>query len=65
MKLLRWAVGGASTYVIYSYSTGRKLKAEAVCVASEKAAAPIGAAETAPAEMPKHKRAPHKEPQAL
>lgn len=36
MKLLRWAVGGASAYAIYKYSIGRKAKGEAVFVSPEK-----------------------------
>ena len=36
MKLLRWAVGGASVYVIYKYSIGRKSKGEDVFVNPEK-----------------------------
>ena len=36
MKLLRWAVGGASAYVIYKYSIGRKAKGEDVFVSPEK-----------------------------
>ena len=37
MKLLKWAVGGASVYVIYKYSIGRKAKGEDVFVNPEKA----------------------------
>lgn len=37
MKLLRWAIGGASAYVIYKYSIGRKAKGEDVFVTPEKA----------------------------
>ncbi|SFF87030.1 hypothetical protein SAMN05518801_102337 [Novosphingobium sp. CF614] len=37
MKLLRWAVGGASAYVIYKYSIGRKARGEDVFVTPEKA----------------------------
>ncbi|MCJ2178191.1 hypothetical protein [Novosphingobium album (ex Hu et al. 2023)] len=39
MKLLRWAVGGASAYVIYKYSIGRKAKGEDVFATPEKAVA--------------------------
>lgn len=55
MKLLKWAVGGASAYVIYKYSIGRKAKGEDVFVTPEKAVEKI-ATETAPAK----KRAPGK-----
>jgi len=37
MKLLRWAVGGASVYVIYKYSIGRKAKGEDVFVNPDQA----------------------------
>ncbi|WP_374414525.1 hypothetical protein [Novosphingobium colocasiae] len=37
MKLLRWAVGGASVYVIYKYSIGRKAKGEDVFVNADQA----------------------------
>jgi hypothetical protein len=30
MKLLRWAMAGASAYVVYKYSIGKKAKGEAV-----------------------------------
>jgi hypothetical protein len=36
MKLLRWAVGGASAYAIYKYSIGRKARGEDVFVSPEK-----------------------------
>ncbi|WP_156840139.1 hypothetical protein [Novosphingobium aquimarinum] len=36
MKLLRWAVGGASAYAIYKYSIGRQAKGEDVFVSPEK-----------------------------
>ena len=51
MKLLKWAVGGASAYVIYKYSIGRKAKGEDVFVTPEKAVEKI-AAETGPKKKP-------------
>lgn len=36
MKLLRWAVAGASVYAVYRYSIGRKAKGEDVFVSPEK-----------------------------
>jgi len=72
MKLLRWAVGGASAYVIYKYSIGRKAKGEDVFVSPEKEieklamggepapdAASADATAPAPAK-PKRTRAPAK-----
>ena len=35
MKLLRWAVAGASVYAVYKYSIGRKAKGEDVFVSPE------------------------------
>lgn len=56
MKLLKWAIGGASAYVIYKYSIGRKAKGEDVFVTPEKAVEKI-AAETAPARKPARRKA--------
>jgi hypothetical protein len=36
MKLLRWTIAGASFYVIYKYSIGKKAKGEGVLVSPEK-----------------------------
>ena len=36
MKLLRWAVAGASVYAVYRYSIGKKAKGEDVFAASER-----------------------------
>jgi len=36
MKLLRWAVAGASVYAVYRYSIGRKAKGEDVFVSQER-----------------------------
>ncbi len=56
MKLLRWAVGGASAYVIYKYSIGRKARGEDVFPTPEKA---VG--EAAPVKKPApEKPAPEK-----
>ncbi|MDE8651694.1 hypothetical protein [Novosphingobium album (ex Liu et al. 2023)] len=37
MKLLRWAIGGASAYVIYRYSIGKRAKGEDVFQSPERA----------------------------
>ncbi len=37
MKLLRWTMAGASIYVIYKYSIGKKAKGEDVFVSPERA----------------------------
>ena len=55
MKLLKWAIGGASAYVVYRYSIGRKAKGEDVFVTPEKAVERI-VAEGGPVR----KRAPRK-----
>ncbi|PEQ12713.1 hypothetical protein B2G71_10445 [Novosphingobium sp. PC22D] len=67
MKLLRWAVGGASAYVIYKYSIGRKAKGEDVFVSPEKEIEKLSKPEepvtAAPAAKPKRaRRAPAKKP---
>lgn len=49
MKLLKWAIGGASAYVVYRYSIGRKAKGEDVFVTPEKAVAKASG-ESAPAK---------------
>jgi hypothetical protein len=36
MKLLRWAVAGATVYAVYRYSIGRKAKGEDVFVSQER-----------------------------
>lgn len=74
MKLLRWAVGGASAYVIYKYSIGRKAKGEDVFPRPEKAVgepAPVSkpaSENTAPAqpaaEKPANKKPAAKKPAA-
>ena len=57
MKLFRWAMAGASAYVVYKYSIGKKAKGEAV-FASPEAALAEEEAETPP--RPKKPRAPRK-----
>lgn len=37
MKLLRWTLAGASAYVVYKYTIGKKAKGEDVFVAPEEA----------------------------
>ena len=37
MKLLRWTMAGASIYVMYKYSIGKKAKGEDVFVSPERA----------------------------
>ena len=39
MKLLRWAVAGASVYAVYKYSIGKKAKGESVLETPERAIA--------------------------
>jgi hypothetical protein len=41
MKLLRWTIAGASFYVVYKYSIGKKAKGEGVLVSPEKVQADI------------------------
>lgn len=36
MKLLRWAVAGASVYAVYRYSIGKKAKGEDVFVSKDR-----------------------------
>lgn len=52
MKLLRWAVGGASAYAIYKYSIGRKAKGEDVFVSPEKEIEKLTQAEEPPVATP-------------
>lgn len=60
MKLLRWAVAGASVYAVYKYSIGRKAKGEDVVVDPERAIADLSKDESEPeaepAVAPKPKR---------
>lgn len=59
MKLLRWAVAGASVYAVYRYSIGRKARGEDVFVSPEKAIAELTDGDSQPAtEKPKRTRKP-------
>ena len=53
MKLLRWAMAGASAYVIYKYAIGTKAKGEAVFDSPE-----AGEAEAAPPPKPAKPKTP-------
>lgn len=62
MKLLRWAVAGASVYAVYKYSIGGKAKGEDVLVSQDKAIAeltgddaPAGATTTTKSASPARK----------
>jgi hypothetical protein len=57
MKLTRWALAGASAYVVYKYGIGKKAKGEDVFVSPEGDTAPRESA--APAKKPS-KRTPKK-----
>jgi hypothetical protein len=63
MKLLRWTIAGASFYVIYKYSIGKKAKGEGVLVSPEKVQADVAEGkdinEPAPAK-PKAKTKPRR-----
>jgi len=65
VKLMRWAVAGASVYAVYKYSIGRKAKGEDVFVSPEKEIARLeageDAVETAPAQPA---RKPARKPRA-
>lgn len=41
MKLLRWTIAGASFYVVYKYSIGKKAKGEGVLVSPERVQADV------------------------
>ncbi len=49
MKLLRWAVAGASVYAVYKYSIGKKAKGESVLETPDKTIAKL--TEAAPGEV--------------
>ena len=57
MKLTRWALAGASAYVVYKYAIGKKAKGEDVFVSAEDGSPPRESA--APAKKPS-KRTPKK-----
>ncbi len=56
MKLFRWAAAGASVYVIYKYSIGKKAKGENVF--DSPGADTEGSAPAKPAKRAKAKRTP-------
>lgn len=60
MKLLRWAVGGASAYAIYKYSIGRKAKGEDVFVSPEKEIEKLTQSDEAPAPTAAKSRPPRR-----
>lgn len=63
MKLLRWALGGASAYVIYKYSIGRKARGEDVFVTAEKAVGePVAPSRPAVRKAPVKRAAKAKDP---
>ena len=59
MKLLRWTIAGASFYVVYKYSIGKKAKGEGVLVSPEKVQSDLAegkGVDDAPAAKPKRAR---------
>lgn len=63
MKLLRWAVAGASVYAVYRYSIGCKAKGEDVFVSPQKAIAELTAGDGEPPTAPlKSKQGPKPKP---
>jgi len=56
MKLLRWAMAGASAYAVYKYSIGKKAKGEDVLASPEKMIADL-TAEPADDETPARPKA--------
>ena len=52
MKLLRWAVAGASVYAVYKYSIGNKAKGEDIFTSAEKAVADLEDKSAAPEPAP-------------
>jgi hypothetical protein len=59
MKLVRWTLAGASFYVIYKYTIGKKAKGEDVFAAPEADAEQV-AGQTAATPKPKRPRRPKK-----
>jgi hypothetical protein len=57
MKLLRWTLAGASAYVIYKYTIGKKAQGEEVFVSPEEDGAGGLSPERASAAPPKRTRA--------
>lgn len=67
MKLFRWAAAGASAYVIYKYSIGKKAKGEKVFDSPEVEAKPTRtkpAAKPAPTKAPRAARTSQTKPKA-
>lgn len=62
MKLLRWAVGGASAYAIYKYSIGRQAKGEDVFVSPEKEIEKLTQTDETPAAAPAKTRSTRRTP---
>jgi len=64
MKLLRWTIAGASFYVVYKYSIGKKAKGKEVLVSPEKVQADVaegkGIDEPAPEKPAKPKARPRR-----
>lgn len=56
MKLLRWTLAGASFYVIYKYSIGKKAQGKDVFVTPENDQQAPAADASATAEKPKRPR---------
>lgn len=54
MKLVRWTLAGASFYVIYKYSVGKKAKGEQVFTSPE--GDPPGAAAEKPKRAPRARK---------
>jgi hypothetical protein len=57
MKLLRWTMAGASAYVIYKYTIGKKAKGEDVFKSPENASEDAAASGPAPAKPKRPRRA--------
>jgi hypothetical protein len=68
MKLLRWAMAGASAYVIYKYAIGKRGKGENVFDSpdtGEDETPPPSAPPPPPAEAAKRKRPRARKPKAV
>lgn len=52
MKLLRWAVAGASVYAVYKYSIGRKARGEGVLTPSDRTIADLAQDSPDPPQAP-------------
>ena len=57
MKLLRWTMAGASAYVIYKYTIGKKAKGEDVFKSPENAGEDSAASAPAPVKPKRPRRA--------